>query len=250
MAKNTPLRADETVLAQSRSQFIQSLENKKQFEQECAVIIPELDRQWKEKILTLLGYSFQEDAAGHEEAVTTHSYGSQPGTWRRFGLDETHVINWKHYLYNYTPQLLSKAITRLASRLKFDPVNKTVENSRGKVENVSAYFKALVQDMRKAEVRREVKGGVRRSAVLNVPVTYQVGEVTSWGIVTRVDRITVFGCPAAYVLDKGILLKVECSKCFDEEGSYACIRPAHKGRQADVSIETVAADLMENSKPR
>lgn len=26
---------------------------------------------------------------------------------------------------------------------------------------------------------------------------------------------------------------VECEKCFDEEGSLACIRPAHKARQTE-----------------
>lgn len=61
-----------------------------------------------------------------------------------------------------------------------------------------------------------------------------------WNPVVKVSA-TVFGHPAAYVMDNGVIHKIECSKCFDEEGSYACIRPAHKAvtwRTAGHTAET------------
>jgi len=96
--------------------FIQSLEQKRQFEADCAVIIPALDQLWIDKIL----YPFGINCVA----------------------DPTAVINWRHCLYSYTPQLLTKAITRLASRLRFvvDPVM-----------NVSAYYKNIVRDLRRKE---------------------------------------------------------------------------------------------------
>jgi hypothetical protein len=122
MATNRNLRAAEAVLSSSRQQFIQSIEDKKKFEEECVVIIPELVRQWREKILL--------------------PFLIEP-------MDGTQIVNWKHYLFNYRPQLLSKAITRLASRLKL--VDGKLHNARGLVENLSAYYKAIVQDLRKKE---------------------------------------------------------------------------------------------------
>src|SRR5208282_3909431 len=140
-AISTPLRAPEVDLSNSRKAFIQQLENKKQFEADCAQIIPELDRQWKEKILDPFKLPLT-------TALVTTADGCEPA-------DKLNVINWRHYLYNYTPQLLSKAITRLVSRLKL--IDGEVQNTRGVVANVSAYYKSIVQDMRRKEVQREKK---------------------------------------------------------------------------------------------
>ena len=255
------LRAPEVDLSSSRQQFIQSLENKKLFEQECAVIIPELDRLWEEKILAFLGLT----------SVDVHRCGDgcddggceyRPGEKRWVGFvanSDTYVINWKHYLFIYTPQLLSKAITRLSSRLKFDPVAKTVENARGEVKNVSAYYKSVVQDMRRKELRCAAATPAQSGDTpIRTRVTssdFRVGEITPWGYVTKVGN-TGAGT-ATFMRDgkrsavrgwDGVIRAVECPKCYEEEHSYSCIRPAHKSRQADVSMETVAADMMEESR--
>ena len=151
MSHSKNLRAAESILATSRQRFIQSLENKKKFEEECAVIIPELDNLWKEKILSLIGPTI----ARITPLIGLPGVG-QNGRTPVVGppmLDETQTVNWRHYLFNYRPQLLTQAVTRLASRIKL--VDGEIHNSRGKVENLSAYYKAIVQDLRHKEAKRE-----------------------------------------------------------------------------------------------
>jgi hypothetical protein len=238
LREEMPLRAPQVDLSKSRQQFIQSLQNKQQFEQECVAIIPELDRLWQEKILDLLNLA----------AVDVHQCSNgcgdagceyRPGEKSYVGFlpnPDTYVINWKHYLFNYAPQLLVKAITRLSSRLKFDPVAKTVENARGEVKNISAYYKSIVQDLRKKEVKRENYGDRMRTALAakhDESRDYQVGEITPWGIVTVVDaRQVLFGNQSnPYVAQairiNGTIHSIECEMCYEEEGSYSCVRPAH-----------------------
>lgn len=233
------LRTPEPDLSKSRQSFIQTLEDKKQFEADCAVIIPVLDGLWKEKILTLLGYNIPTDMQPYKAGI--------PGF---IPVDETHAINWKHYLFNYTPQLLSKAITRLASRLTI--VDGKPTNTRGEVANVSAYFKSLVQDLRKREIKRENldpnrhydtfgKGNIPQAYTDNRSFTdYVVGQIVQpWGIVTLVNSqgVAFFGDPLRAVrsLD-GDIHPVECSKCYLKEGSFSCVHPTHK------SIESAAQD--------
>jgi hypothetical protein len=192
MATNRNLRAAESTLSSSRQQFIQTLEQKRQFEADCAVIIPELDRLWKEKILD----PFQQS------------------------VEETTVVNWKHFLFNYRPQLLSQAITRLASRLRLSTdwggvlplIVPRLVNARGPVENLSAYYKSIVQDLRKKEVRGEKK----RADIIGDPSKAQPGTEDIVKTITgRSSTIPGLETP-------------ECQQCLDEEGSLACIRLAHK----------------------
>jgi len=114
------LRVSEDELSNSRKLFIQTLQNKKQFDADCAVIIPELDRVWEEKILL----PFELTPA------------------------ETTVINWRHYLYNYTPQILVRGIGRLARRMTMEQDGQ-LYNRRGPINNVAAYYKALVRDLQR-----------------------------------------------------------------------------------------------------
>jgi hypothetical protein len=146
MATNRGLRLAEPILHQSRLAFIQALAAKQEFESECRIIIPELKRLWNEKVLVHFGLPHQEPI----EAGTI--VGNEPLLQSQEAIN---YIDWKHYLYNYTPQLLAKAITRLSGRLSLTANG--LENSRGPVDNVPAYFKALVQDMRKQEKKREAK---------------------------------------------------------------------------------------------
>jgi hypothetical protein len=226
MAINQGLRTPEDQLSTSRQQFIQSLKIKQQFTEECKILIPELERLWREKILVPLGYSNGIAFAPLSDI-------------------ETIVINWQHYLHNYTPQLLSKAITRLSSRLKFDPVGKKAENDRGPVKNIAAYFKALVQDLRRKEQKRDrlqLKGeatdhiwlmedrpgkiGIRLDCGDSgvVYVTYKQAEDLAEQLLTFVKAPALTPIISAKV-SVGI---PECQKCLDEEGSFTCIRPAHK----------------------
>jgi len=150
MAKvETPLRAPEADLSKSRQLFIQTLENKRLFEQECSLIIPELERLWEEKIIDTFNLNkvYPDLIRERNEAIPPETEGVT-----MIGPD-----HWKHYLFNYSPQLLQKAITRLASRLRVDTdgVFGTVKNARGVVENIPAYYKALVQELRKKELKRQ-----------------------------------------------------------------------------------------------
>ena len=104
--------------------YIQSLEQKRQFEADCAVIIPELDRLWMEKVIEPFGL----DVGYLDDLVPTN------------------VVNFRHFLYSYTPQILTKAITRLASRL-----GEQLVNGGELVKNVSAYYKNIVRDLRRKE---------------------------------------------------------------------------------------------------
>jgi hypothetical protein len=48
----------------------------------------------------------------------------------------------------------------------------------------------------------------------------------------------------------GIPIKVECAVCYDEEGSYACIRPAHeayKGAETAITKEVLADAIVKIS---
>lgn len=49
----------------------------------------------------------------------------------------------------------------------------------------------------------------------------------------------------------GRKIKVECVACYNEEGSYACIRPSHdayKGRTEPVTKEVLATAIIEISE--
>lgn len=147
------LRTPEPQLVRSRQQFIQTLDNKREFEAECVVIIPVLDAKWKEKILPLLGYRIPTDMQPYKSPGFT-------------SVDETHCVNFRHYLYNYSPQLLVKAINRVAARLEQDKLD-NMEADRwggsakpprtGEIQNVSAYFKSIVQDLRRKEQKKEAQ---------------------------------------------------------------------------------------------
>jgi hypothetical protein len=139
------LKTEEQQLQQSRSIFIQTLEKKRQFEADCVVIIPELDDQWKTKILPLLGYN---------PAAIASWVPTVFGDAASFGYNPEHVINWRHYLYNYSPQLLQKAITQLASRLKEDHAGSPLVGKHAPILNPNAYYKSLVQNLRRAEIAR------------------------------------------------------------------------------------------------
>lgn len=183
------LRVPEADLSNSRQLFINNQKIKHQFEADCAQIIPVLDRFWTTKILEPFGLSL------------TTSDGCEPAD------TIINVPNFKHFLYNYTPQMLVKAITRLASRMGVQQVDSaagTVCNERG-VINIVAYYKALVQDMRKKELRRELKAA-------GITLTNKVPPI-------------------------------ECQSCFDEVGSYTCVRPAHR---TPSSMEDVAFNIMDD----
>jgi hypothetical protein len=173
--RKTPLRVPAEDLSNSRKAFIQQLENKRQFEEDCAIIIPELERLWKEKIL---------------EPFRIPEIHGDDGDGE-LGLGTT--IVWKHYLYNYSPILLSKAITRLASRLVQEEVKMAVDKTPPPINNLNAYFKALVQELRRKELKRQ-----------------------DYGARMRMKLAGKKGSP------------VECEACWDEFGSEACLRPAHK----------------------
>lgn len=143
MSHSNNLRAPEDTLVTSRQQFIQSLEAKKQFNADCAIIIPELERLWMEKVIDAFDLTFEIRIEVGTVVNGSPLLVTQEGT---------NYIDWRHYLYNYEPQLLAKAITRLASRLTI--VNGTPSNARGPVDNIPAYFKALVQDAARKRSKR------------------------------------------------------------------------------------------------
>ena len=149
MATNRGLRKSDDQLKSARLSFIESLQAKRQFEDECAVIVPELERLWTEKITVPFNLPVQE----YIEVGTVVN-----GEALRETQEGVNVINWRHYLYNYDPFMLKKAITRLASRLELDTDGvfgtAKVKNTRGVVENIPAYFKALVQDARIKELKK------------------------------------------------------------------------------------------------
>lgn len=193
MATNRGLRSTDLELQSARQSFIQSIENKEEFNRECAIIIPVLQKQWTAKILTPFNLPYT------EEIEVGTMVNNSPLLQNQEGVNH---INWRHYLYNYSPFLLQKAITRLASRMELD-ANGTVKNARGPIVNVPAYFKALVQDLRV----RELNPRKRRNSQKPVPGTLIEVEDTS--------------------RDDGATIMVECVECYDEYGSHACLRPAH-----------------------
>jgi hypothetical protein len=141
MAPNQNLRAADSTLKQSRLDFIQNLNDKEQFEIDCKVIIPELERRWQEKIII----PFKLSSAS---TFTIHVCDSRCCCDTGCGhTDELNAINWKHYLYNYTPQLLVHGINRVAARL-----GRKLED--GPVVNLNAYFKNVVQDLRRKELKK------------------------------------------------------------------------------------------------
>lgn len=143
------LRSTNLELQSARQQFITSIESKQKFNEECAVIIPALQKHWVDKVLTPFNLPYTE----HIEAGTVVvSNGIGPGPLLQTQEGVNH-INWRHYLYNYDPFLLQKAISRLSSRMKI-VADGTVENTRGPIANVPAYFKALVQDLRVADIHK------------------------------------------------------------------------------------------------
>lgn len=197
MATNRGLRKSDTELKSARQSFVQSLQEKQEFEQECAVIIPELQRLWNEKIIVSFDLPYTE----HIEVgtVVSTAVGLTPLLQTQEGVNH---INWRHYLYNYDPFMLKKAITRLASRMKL-AADGTLENARGPIANIPAYYKALVQDLRIKELNPRKRRGLGRSAVLDSPAD-------------------------------PVMVDVECADCFDEYGSRACLRPAHLRAKAEL----------------
>jgi len=80
----------EPQLADSRRNYIHNHNKAKQFEADCAIIVPLLDALWTEKIIQPFG----------------------------FPQDDEHVMIWKDYLRVFKPQVLEEAIDLLATRLK------------------------------------------------------------------------------------------------------------------------------------
>jgi hypothetical protein len=143
------LQTPEDQLAQARTQYVNSIINKQQFEKDLLVIIPDLERLWKEKIL--VPFSFADDM----------------------------VMDWRQYLNVFKPQLLAKGIHQLASRLdaharwfgsvhpqpdleptedeiwtaKNDEEIRERINRAGGVQNVRAFYRSLVQELRREEIR-------------------------------------------------------------------------------------------------
>lgn len=74
-------------------------------------------------------------------------------------------INWRHYLYNYSPQLLIKAMNRLANRICQDYSQNPLPGFNWlTIDNLSAYYKAIVQDLRKRELRGVMREGSSEGA--------------------------------------------------------------------------------------
>jgi hypothetical protein len=143
------LRTPEDQLAQARKQYVNSITNKQQLEKELLIIIPDLERLWKEKIL--VPFEFPDDV----------------------------VMDWRQYLNVFKPQLLAKGIHQLASRLdahakRFGSVHPQPElqptaeevyaaknpnemkeriNRAGGVQNVRALYRSLVQELRREEMK-------------------------------------------------------------------------------------------------
>jgi hypothetical protein len=142
------LRTPEDQLQQSRKQYVNSLINEQQFEADCLIIIPDLERLWKERVLV-------------------------------FGFPADTLMDWKPYLRYFKPQTLAAGIDLLVKRLnrheqrygsvlpqpQFQPtpeeINATDDmdgmkeriNRAGGVQNVRAYYRQLVQDLRHEEMK-------------------------------------------------------------------------------------------------
>lgn len=149
--QDTTLRTPEDQLQQARTQYVNSLTNEQQFETDCLTIIPDLERLWKEKVLV---------------------FGFSPDT----------VMEWKPYLRVFKPQTLAAGIDLLVKRLKSheqrygsvlpqeDPtlteqviraakpgaedaaIVERINRASG-VQNVRAYYRQLVQDLRREEIK-------------------------------------------------------------------------------------------------
>jgi hypothetical protein len=143
------LRTPEDQLAQARKQYVNSLTNKQQLEKDLLIIIPDLEHLWNEKIL--VPFRFPDDL----------------------------VMDWRQYLNVFKPQLLAKGIHQLASRLdaharRFGSVHPQPEleptaeeiyaarndeeireriNRAGGVQNVRAFYRSLVQELRREEMK-------------------------------------------------------------------------------------------------
>lgn len=104
-----PLRASQEELATARKSFIQQHEATAQFEKDCAEIIPVLLQEW--------------------EAA---DIGPAP--------------DFRHYLFNYSPQLLTKALRR---------TRKYVWEGPREVRDILAYYKAVVRDLRTKELAKQ-----------------------------------------------------------------------------------------------
>jgi hypothetical protein len=147
-ASVTPLRlaTDKTQLSEARKAFIKTIREKQEMENEFSEIIPFLQELWMDKILCLPRNNAQ------EEQTRELLYIQQPEVFP----------NFKHYLYNYTPQLLVRAI------------NKTADY-RESIESFLPYFKKVVQDMRKKDIQKENTLPTMVDATENKP------SMTTWG---------------------------------------------------------------------
>lgn len=141
------LRTPEDQLASSRKQYVNSLTNQQQFEEQCLIIVPDLERQWKEKILV-------------------------------FGFPADTTLDWKSYLRYFKPQTLAAGIDLLVKRLKGHEERygsvlpheelvanipksefaklpheemKELINRAGGVPNVRGYYRQLIEDLRREE---------------------------------------------------------------------------------------------------
>jgi len=129
-------------------------------------------------------------------------------------------------------------------------------NNRGPVENVAAYYKALVQDLRrKKQLRLDGEAtdhiwlmedrpgliGIRMdcgdSGVVYVTPSQAKDLATQLTCVLRqmTPQPFVGGAranPSAVAVVGQIIAGniVQCAKCYNEEGSFSCIRPAHQSQ--------------------
>ncbi len=174
MSTNLGLRTSEPSLKQSRLDFIQTLEKEKEFEEECQLIIPKLEKEWEERILFLL-----------ENGTTC----------KTIQITANYRIYWKHYLRNYKPQLLLLAIRKLEHRMENN-------DELGPIVDIRLYFRAMVQDLRRKEIKKE-----------------QAKQVIA-GCFFSVSDIVAGKIVAGNV--------VQCAACYEECGSFSCIRPAHR----------------------
>jgi hypothetical protein len=95
------------VLIRSHEAFIQSIQNREALKRTMPIIIPEFERLWKEKVSN----------------------------------DPEELPNFEHYLRNYTPQLLQRAINTTAKY----------------ADSPKAYFKSVVKDLRRKQIAAEQK---------------------------------------------------------------------------------------------
>jgi hypothetical protein len=227
------LRTSEDQLAQARKQYVTSITNKQQLEKDLVIIIPDLERLWKEKVL--VPFRFPDDT----------------------------VMDWRQYLNVFKPQLLAKGIHQLASRLdahakRFGSVHPQPElaptaeeiytaksdeeikeriNRAGGVQNVRAFYRSLVQELRREEIKAN-------------PPQRRFNETIMIAVLEQAAGFDIsFSVPKQTYDDAGIYLPVDHRKFaigigWIEEGSDKLTKKGEAallGLQGGIAIAFLAA---------